>query len=143
MVDVFRRIEEFVDFCATFDSGLARVGQKGLDLFERRRQSGQIERHAPQKLGIARLAGGFDAFVARIDTNASGVTSLIFCSYLGGAADDKGYGLALDVNNDVYVAGQTSSPDFPVLNPAQPARGGNFDAFVARLNSTGTKLYAT
>ena len=89
------------------------------------------------------LAGSFDAFVARIDTNASGVASLVFCSYLGGSSDDKGYGLALDPGNDVYVAGQTTSTDFPLLNPAQAAKGGSFDAFVARISSSGTKLYAT
>ena len=89
------------------------------------------------------LAGGFDAFVAHIDTNASGVSSLVFCSYLGGVADDKGYGLALDASNNIYVAGQTSSADFPVLNPAQAARGGNFDAFVTKITSSGAKAYAT
>jgi uncharacterized repeat protein (TIGR01451 family) len=89
------------------------------------------------------LAGSFDAFVAKIDTNASGVASLVFCSYLGGSSDDKGYGLALDPGNDVYVAGQTTSTDFPLLNPAQAAKGGSFDAFVARISSSGTKLYAT
>ena len=89
------------------------------------------------------LAGSFDAFVAKIDTNASGVASLVFCSYLGGSSDDKGYGLALDPGNNLYVAGQTTSTDFPLLNPAQAAKGGSFDAFVARINSSGTKLYAT
>jgi hypothetical protein len=49
----------------------------------------------------------------------------------------------LDSSSNVYIAGQTSSIDFPVLNPAQPARGGNFDGFVAKISSTGTKTYAT
>ncbi len=89
------------------------------------------------------LAGGFDAFVTKIDTNASGVLSLVFCSYLGGLADDKAYGLALDAANNLYVAGQTNSNDFPVLNPAQAARAGNFDAFIAEISSAGTKIYAT
>src|SRR6266496_1333766 len=89
------------------------------------------------------LGGSFDAFISRIDTTASGVASLVFCTYLGGSSDDKGYGLALDSGNNVYVSGQTSSIDFPVLNPAQPARGGNFDGFVAKISSTGTKTYAT
>lgn len=89
------------------------------------------------------LAGGFDAFVTKIDTNASGVSSVVFCSYLGGLTDDKGYGLALDSANNLYVAGQTNSNDFPVLNPAQAARAGNFDAFIAEISSSGTKVYAT
>jgi len=88
--------------------------------------------------------GSFDAFVAKINTNASGVASLVFCGYLGGIADDKAYGIAIDsAGNNVYVTGQTSSNNFPVLNPAQPAPGGSFDAFITKISSTGTKVYAT
>ena len=89
------------------------------------------------------LAGSFDAFVAKINTNASGTASLVFCSYLGGNSDDKGFGLALDPGNNFYVAGQTISTDFPLLNPAQAVKGGSFDAFIAKISSSGTKLYAT
>jgi len=42
------------------------------------------------------FGGGFDAFVAHIDTNQSGFNSLVLCSYLGGQGDDKAYGIALD-----------------------------------------------
>ena len=69
--------------------------------------------------------GSFDAFVAKIDTNATGVASLVFCTYLGGVSDDKAYGIAIDkTGSNVYVTGQTISNNFPVLNPAQPAIGG-------------------
>src|SRR6266700_2512040 len=67
------------------------------------------------------FGGSFDAFVTRIDTNQSGANSLVFCSYLGGTADDKGYGIALDSSDsNLFLVGQTSSNNFPVLNPAQP-----------------------
>jgi len=90
------------------------------------------------------FGGSFDAFVAKIDTNANGAASLIFCSYFGGTGDDKAYGVALDNGgNNIYVTGQTSSNNLPVLNPAQPAFGGSFDAFVAKISSAGTKVYAT
>ncbi len=88
--------------------------------------------------------GGFDAFVAKIDPTANGVASLVFCSYLGGIGDDKAYGIAIDNGgNNVYVIGQTSSNNFPLLNPAQPAFGGSFDTFIAKISSTGTKVYTT
>ena len=68
----------------------------------------------------------------------------MFCSYLGGIGDDKGYGIAIDsTGSNVYVAGQTSSNNFPLLSPAQPAFGGSFDAFIAKISSTGAKVYAT
>jgi aldose sugar dehydrogenase len=90
------------------------------------------------------FGGSFDAFVAKIDTNGSGPSSLIFCSYLGGSGDDKAYGVAIDSGgNNVYVTGQTSSNNFPLLNPAQLAFGGSFDAFVAKISSAGGKVYAS
>jgi len=92
----------------------------------------------------AGFGGSFDAFVAKFDTNASSINSLVFCSYLGGAGDDKAFGIAIDSGaSNVYVVGQTSSNNFPVLNPAQPASGGSFDAFIAKVSSAGTKVYAT
>jgi uncharacterized repeat protein (TIGR01451 family) len=88
--------------------------------------------------------GSFDAFVAKVDTNANGAAALIFCSYLGGTGDDKAYGIAIDNGgNNVYLTGQTSSNNFPLLSPAQPAFGGSFDAFVAEISSAGNKIYAT
>jgi aldose sugar dehydrogenase len=90
------------------------------------------------------FGGSFDAFIAKVDTNASGPSSLIFCSYLGGTGDDKAYGIAIDSSgNNIYLTGQTSSNNFPVLAPVQPAFGGSFDAFIAKFSSSGTKIYAT
>ena len=90
------------------------------------------------------FGGSFDAFVAQFDTKLSGLNSLVLCSYLGGQGDDKAYGIALDSGaNNIYVVGQTSSSNFPVLNPAQPASGGGFDAFVAKISVAGTKVFAT
>ncbi|HYR78301.1 MAG TPA: SBBP repeat-containing protein [Pyrinomonadaceae bacterium] len=89
-------------------------------------------------------AGSVDAFVAKIDTNRSGAPSLVFSSYLGGTSDDKAYGIAIDsAGSNVYLVGQTSSNNFPLLNPAQAVYGGSFDAFVAKVSSTGTKVFAT
>ncbi|MGH9933169.1 MAG: SBBP repeat-containing protein, partial [Pyrinomonadaceae bacterium] len=90
------------------------------------------------------FGGSFDAFVAKFDTNGSGATSFIFCSYLGATGDDKAYGLAIDnTASNIYIVGQTSSNNFPLLSPAQPAFGGSFDAFIAKVSTSGTKIYAT
>jgi uncharacterized repeat protein (TIGR01451 family) len=88
--------------------------------------------------------GSFDAFICKIDPGANGAASLLFSTYLGGIADDKAYGIAMDSGaNNLYIAGQSSSNNLPLLNPAQPAHGGSYDAFVARLSTTGTKIYTT
>ncbi|PYS50042.1 MAG: hypothetical protein DMF68_08300 [Acidobacteria bacterium] len=89
------------------------------------------------------LAGSFDAFVAKFNTTSSGSASLIYCSYLGGANDDKGYGIALDTSGDAYVTGQTASNNFPVASALQQTFGGVFDAFIAKISPAGAKLYAT
>jgi len=90
------------------------------------------------------FGGSFDAFIAKFDTNASGINSLVFSTYLGGSGDDKAFGIAADAGvNNIYVVGQTSSNNFPVLNPVQASSGGSFDAFIAKVSSSGTKIFAT
>jgi hypothetical protein len=85
--------------------------------------------------------GFIDAFVAKLDSTGS---TLLYATYLGGSGRDFSYGIALDTLNNIYLTGQTSSPDFPLVNPLQPKRGGFDDAFVVKLNSSGsTLLYAT
>jgi hypothetical protein len=81
-----------------------------------------------------------DAFVAHLNPTGS---ALVYSTYLGGSGADVGYGIAVDSSGDAYVTGYTSSTDFPTMNPLQPY-GGNGDAFVAQLNSTGSALvYST
>ena len=92
----------------------------------------------------AGFGGNFDAFIAKFDTTQTGINSLVFCTYLGGSGDDKAFGIAADAGvNNLYVTGQTSSNNFPVLNPVQPSSGGSFDAFIAKISNTGTKVYAS
>ena len=93
----------------------------------------------------ASLAGGgsdTDVFVAKL--NASG-TALVYSTYLGGGNQDQGNSIAVDSSGNVYVTGSTLSTNFPTTpGAAQTALGGVSDAFVAKLNSTGTALsYST
>lgn len=86
-------------------------------------------------------AGGGDAFVAKLTGD---LTQFAQITYLGGSASDAAYGLALGANGAVYVAGVTQSMNFPMTGGgAQPVRGGNGDAFVAKLDRTLTKLMAS
>ena len=86
--------------------------------------------------------GGFiDAFVAKID--ASG-TALVYSTYLGGIFDDYGSGIAVDASGGVYVTGYTSSSNFPTSNALQPALAGFDDAFITKINTSGSALvYST
>jgi Bacterial Ig-like domain (group 3)/Beta-propeller repeat len=85
--------------------------------------------------------GNGDTFVAKLD--AAG-TALVYSTYLGGTGEEAGFGIAVDSAGNTYVTGRTASPDFPMANPFQPTVGGSYDAFVTKLNATGTALvYST
>ncbi|WP_309495926.1 SBBP repeat-containing protein [Mechercharimyces sp. CAU 1602] len=90
------------------------------------------------------LTGGTDSdgFVSKL--NALG-TSLIYSTYLGGSASDDASGIDLDGANNAYVTGTTSSTDFPTTpNAFQPSIAGSDDAYVTKLNVTGSSLvYST
>lgn len=89
--------------------------------------------------------GQEDAFVAEFDTNASGVNSLVYSTYLGGSNDDAANAIAIDSAGDAFVTGMTRSSDFPLAgNSYQSTNGGFYDVFVSELNPTGsTLLYST
>jgi hypothetical protein len=81
-----------------------------------------------------------DVFVARLDST---LTTLIQATYLGGSSNEQTPAIAIHpTTGDVYVTGLTQSTDFPgTAGGAQPSfGGGDFDAFVARLNATLTTL---
>jgi len=95
----------------------------------------------PVKVGpsLTYNVGGYDAFVAKV--NAAG-TALVYCGYIGGWGDDVGYGVAVDAAGSAYVAGWTTSlhQTFPVAVGPDLTYNGLGDAFVARVNASGTGL---
>ncbi|MHB8748316.1 MAG: SBBP repeat-containing protein, partial [Aggregatilineales bacterium] len=85
--------------------------------------------------------GGNDAFVTKL--NAAG-SALVYSTYLGGSDLDQANGIAVDINGNAYVTGETASTDFPLSSAAQGTAGGNTDAFVTKLNAAGSALsYST
>jgi uncharacterized protein (TIGR03437 family) len=96
----------------------------------------------PTKNAIQATQGGSgDAFLAKL--NATG-SALAYSTYLGGSATDSGSAVALDAAGNAYVVGTTFSTDFPTKNAFQSAKGAQQDAFVAKINSSGTAwVYAT
>jgi|HubBroStandDraft_1064217.scaffolds.fasta_scaffold04255_1 hypothetical protein len=95
----------------------------------------------PTKNSLQPYGGGTDAFVTAINPDGS---ALLYSTYLGGSGEDVGYGIAVDTAGYAYVTGFTQSTNFPMINPLQAAFGGLDDAFVAKLNPTGSALvYST
>jgi len=84
--------------------------------------------------------GSGDAFVTKL--NPAG--SALYSTYLGGSGYEGSFGVAVDASGNVYLTGGTSSNDFPVANPVQKTLAGSTDAFVVKLNPTGSSLvYST
>ncbi len=110
----------------------------------------------PTTAGVSQpaLAGGRDAFVARLNL---GATTLVYSTYLGGAGTDVGNAITFDTAGAAYVTGSTtcavapcaSPPDFPttgvVVQPTRPAgqAAGVTDAFVTKLTAAGVLSYST
>src|SRR5439155_5776765 len=66
-------------------------------------------------------------------------------TYLGGNSEDGDWRIAVDASGNAYVAGFTSSSNFPTTaGTFQTTNGGDYDAFVTKLNPTGSALvYST
>jgi hypothetical protein len=85
--------------------------------------------------------GSLSGYAAKL--NATG-TGLIYATYLGGSGFDQLTGIAADSAGNGYVTGQTNSTDFPTANPLQATLKGSYNAFVTKLNPSGTALvYST
>jgi hypothetical protein len=66
---------------------------------------------------------------------------LIYSTFLGGSSSNSGSAIAVDSDGNAYVAGRTSSADFPVQNAYQPSiAAGMSNAFITKLNSAGSAL---
>ncbi len=87
-------------------------------------------------------AGATDGFLLKIDP-AEAVP--VYSTFLGGSAADSIHGLAIDTAGNAYVAGTTASTNFPTTSGVlATANAGATDAFIAKVNPTGTALlYST
>ncbi|MEW6735833.1 MAG: SBBP repeat-containing protein [Acidobacteriota bacterium] len=85
--------------------------------------------------------GGFDAFVAKLNTAGS---SLLYSSFLGGSSNEISSGITLDSAGNIYVIGSTASTNFPLANSLQSINGGDSDAFITKLDTVSNRLiYST
>ncbi|MEG4842045.1 DUF7948 domain-containing protein, partial [Microcoleus sp. B9-D4] len=86
------------------------------------------------------IAGGYDNFVSKFDANGARAYS----TYLGGSGDDYGADIAVDSGGNAYVVGNTTSTDFPTVNPIQAGNGGGAkDAFVTKISANNSLAYST
>jgi hypothetical protein len=94
--------------------------------------------------GIYALASGnrVTFSVAKYDRSLPLVIDplLTYSTFLGGSGDESGQGIAVDSNGDAFIAGSTTSTDFPPTTNTAPVAG---CGFVTELNPAGTQqLYS-
>jgi uncharacterized protein (TIGR03437 family) len=104
----------------------------------------------PQNALQSQYGGNSDAFVSKLNANG---TALIFSTFLGGeSAENTGLisdqtpvgSVVVDALGSAYVTGKTESANFPVARALQAEKRGDSDAYLARLNPTGSALvYST
>lgn len=71
---------------------------------------------------------------------------LSYATYLGGAGNDIGNAIVVDIDGNAYVTGGTTSANFPGASgsPIQGNLAGSGDVFVTKINAAGTALvYST
>jgi hypothetical protein len=91
---------------------------------------------------------GFNAFMTEINP---GGTAFLYSTYLGGSTANGGlgFGIALDSNNNTYLTGLTSAPDFPITSGAAQSTltGTGGHAFVSKINPSASRgaslIYST
>ena len=84
-----------------------------------------------------------DTFILKLDDDLS---NLLASTYLGGSSYDKGYSIAIDFSENVFITGETSSSNFPttigVYNTSYDGRSYT-DTFISKLNGDLSNLLAS
>lgn len=92
-----------------------------------------------KNLGGANL-DGTKAFVARLSPETLAVE---YMAVLGGSGNDLGLALTINTKGMLYLAGSTTSPDFPLVSPMQSVLGGMTDGFIAKISPDGRHLLSS
>lgn len=91
--------------------------------------------------GGAGNIGNGDAYIAKLNGNGS---QIIYATYLGGSDDDSPRGIAVDMDGNCYVSGNTYSSNFPTSSAFQATLNGGSDAFLVKLSPNGSSfVYST
>ena len=86
------------------------------------------------------LSGFYDAMLVKFNSN--GIR--LWATYFGGSNnDDFANACAVDISNNIYIAGHTSSTNLITTGGHQNTFGGTTDAFLVKFNPSGTLVWST
>ncbi len=80
------------------------------------------------------------AFLVPLTSTSHATPTVRFSTFLGGNAADNITDVAIDRGGHIYVTGQTSSDNFPIVNALQDTRAAQDDIFIAKFCPTGDTL---
>lgn len=121
----------------TYDIGTAvAVDSSGNAYFAGDTQSSNFPKLNPTQSFIG---GGTDAYIIKL----SPAGAITFGTYLGGSGNEHAAGIAVDSLGNIFVAGGTSSANFPVVSPLQSTIAGSQDAFLTKIGFGGTVAFST
>ena len=84
--------------------------------------------------------GTSDAYLAKFSQDGA----RMWCTFYGGSIDEYGDALIIGANDDIYIAGPCNSPNgLTTPGTHQQVIGGGFDAFIARFNTSGSRLWGS
>ena len=87
------------------------------------------------------ISGPQDGIIAKFNPQ---LTTLFYCTFLGGSSRDAIYSITLNENEDLFVCGGTESANFPTTaGTYHTTFQGVKDGFIAHINSSGNALVAS
>jgi len=84
-------------------------------------------------------AGMGDGFVLKLTTSGN----IVFATYFGGNGLDEAMAVLVDDDDNIIVAGATTSTNLTLVNPLQDHLNGTSDTFVAKFSPSGTLIFST
>ena len=137
-------IDPVIDY-STYLGGNAQdvASDIAVDSFGNMYVTGSLESPQYPNLNPFQQASGTAQLMVIAKIAAAG-NALIWYTYVGGTAINDAERIALDSSGSAYVAGFTSSTDFPTRNAAQPVFGGGSEnAVIVKVDGSGKLVYST
>jgi hypothetical protein len=80
-----------------------------------------------------------DATVIKFDS----VGVVCWATFFGGNGSERAFGLGVSADGSTVIAGQTTSYNLPHFRAFQPLYHGELDGFIAKFDSSGSRIWAT